>query len=494
MSEATSQITALCSRAKLIISQCKDEKNWTDISLVISMLQRGVNHPSTNVSSAAPRAEANLLLIEALIIDLKYRQTEESRFILTQQVINYAALSRPAFEAAIRLSKNAASDKFNNQWRVHARDCYQEYITTAIECISRMETSQVELFQGDVPVEVAAKAMSTRVAAMNVFQTALGDTSLRTVCRLTYFKADQLLKASVLEMEGVSQGNTAGASSAQQAGKTIVDQLRSSTRLAHAGDSLMVEIIDILERLERAGAEPPHSRDEIQSLQDQVYYQCCATAAAKQIRIAMAIMSDDEGIGPSSTDRVEKAVDLLREAIVLAREVALPQEAEATARLALMYHSVPSIKSVDKAENLYEAAFSLIQTVNMNSTISWVSDVRRKRVMIQRRRAEQADADRIPILEKNAELLEKLRNAVAEQLYSGNESILKVYELYPARGNVTKPDKIADGQLKSIMKKMLHHYHPDKNGREAYGTEHAVICEEITKAINLRYATFFKSE
>lgn len=67
----------------------------------------------------------------------------------------------------------------------------------------------------------------------------------------------------------------------------------------------------------------------------------------------------------SEENKIILAIDSVKEAQVLVREISLSKEAEATAKLAYIFRAVPAVHDKAKSEIYYQHSFSLINS-NVN--------------------------------------------------------------------------------------------------------------------------------
>ena len=97
---------------------------------------------------------------------------------------------------------------------------------------------------------------------------------------------------------------------------------------------------------------------------------------------------------------------------------------------------------------------------------------------------------REPILNTLKPELKALKEAASQNW----QALIKhCYSKHPPKAN-DLPFTIDPAMLlsaengKSVLKKAILHYHPDKNS--THGTQWQVLCEEIVKLINNKYAAF----
>ena len=92
------------------------------------------------------------------------------------------------------------------------------------------------------------------------------------------------------------------------------------------------------------------------------------------------------------------------------------------------------------------------------------------------------------------ELETELRDLKEANVGSGAKGLLRhIYKTYPPKNPEHKlDDKDLDegANMKKTLLTAILHYHPDKQDKEKHGRKWAVLCEEITKLLNGRYAAY----
>ena len=68
-----------------------------------------------------------------------------------------------------------------------------------------------------------------------------------------------------------------------------------------------------------------------------------------------------------------------------------------------------------------------------------------------------------------------------------------VYKTYPPKNEEHKLDpnlgELDTKSEKKLILSAISHYHPDKQDQQKYGLKWVLLCEEITKVLNNRYAS-----
>eukprot|EP00897_Mesotaenium_endlicherianum_P004463 jgi/Mesen1/4044/ME000213S03072 len=186
-------------------------------------------------------------------------------------------------------------------------------------------------------------------------------------------------------------------------------------------------------------------------------------------------------------DAVWLAIDKFKGSAIATREQDRESEGQALNEVARVYAKV--LRLDDVAHKYYSLALQLGETVK---------DIRSKVVVepwykesadavaeyIERKKAEDPEKMRAPLLEELKEVLEELR----EKSYESAEGFLKhIYEEHPPKNEGHKMGEIGKGKTRGALRMAILHYHPDKNGARACGAKWHVLCEEITKKLNIKY-------
>eukprot|EP00897_Mesotaenium_endlicherianum_P004470 jgi/Mesen1/4050/ME000213S03075 len=197
---------------------------------------------------------------------------------------------------------------------------------------------------------------------------------------------------------------------------------------------------------------------EIDDLSSQVYLYMCISdshqARAEGQRLLERAVQDSEVL---DMDTVWLALDKFKESAVVTKERDRESEGLALTEVARVYAKV--LRLVDTGHKYYNLA-------------------------LQRKKAEDLEKMRAPLLEELKEVLEELR----EKSYESAESFLKhVYKEHPPKYEGHQMGEIGKGKTRGALRTAILHYHPDKNGARACGAKWHVLCEEITKRLNVKY-------
>ncbi|EDQ86158.1 uncharacterized protein MONBRDRAFT_11218 [Monosiga brevicollis MX1] len=193
------------------------------------------------------------------------------------------------------------------------------------------------------------------------------------------------------------------------------------------------------------------------------------------LRLEQSALWDDENL---LMDLVWDSVDAYHEAIFVSDGADLAQEAEAIARLGIIYSKILKqpvrgknycVKALNLASSLHPRVFTFVP---WHQTASDIVKAYQEELVARERSA--WEAKRKPYLEKLAPELKKLEEASTEGLDS---LIDMIYDKHPPLNKKhTKPT--AEG--KKRIQHAIRHYHPDKGN---VSEETKVLLEEITKLL-----------
>ncbi|KAH7439817.1 hypothetical protein KP509_04G077700 [Ceratopteris richardii] len=230
---------------------------------------------------------------------------------------------------------------------------------------------------------------------------------------------------------------------------------------------------------------------QIQDLRGSVNVHISISEAMKYIALgdvclATALM-DEEGM---DMEKVKDALDFYRQASLATRELDMESEAVAMSRIGKVYSDVLSLP--EKAHKYHYQAVRLALTV-MSPSIErsdWykysVEKVKLHQEAVAAKEKNEHERDRAPAMERLQEKVAALKKAEER----GSEALLEhVYEQHP-HPNLERnmvPCVSTPSEMKASLRKAIQHYHPDRNGQ--HGEDWKVLCEEITKCLNLRYAS-----
>lgn len=482
--EATEAVQNLRTRGVAIYrdgSTTSTTKDRLKLQTALDMFRRGSRFPSADVDPSVRAAiNKNLLVCLKDVLQMDCLD-EDTQPIVDEAFFQLVSEASVAFQAASNAASNkwmtpASSDSFQRA----LYNTLQSFLTTAGRLVAVSE------------LEASADSSISRHRSYFCRRARFRVHSLQRILSITescselfdhqfhFMAADVLFKASInmQEMKDPASALYLIAEAEQHLSLSNgVNMSQCTAAMSHADDD---------------DGEGPY-----RSLKSQLWYQRCAMESARAIQRGILAMHQAASRQRECSDRevdVFCAIDHFKEAQVLAREVSLEYETQAVARLALIFRTFDGVKDSVKSNIYYNQAFSLLQTLGpqLFAWEDWAVDVTRERERIQKEAAVREDKGRDEVIQKHKTMLDGIRNRL--NVYGEEtEALLHIYKAYPPKHNCDPPkEKLESDGLKSGLKIVLLHYHPDRNGAEKHGKEHAVICEEITKMVNLLYGRKFK--
>ncbi|CAI5483783.1 unnamed protein product [Closterium sp. Yama58-4] len=218
----------------------------------------------------------------------------------------------------------------------------------------------------------------------------------------------------------------------------------------------------------------------------------CARATAK----ANGSRMDDSRLGDKPAADVAllwAAVDGFKEAVVLTRERHVDMEAYALSWLGHVYDVALQMDDIGHRyhQRAVQLVLSAVQSHPRLALSPWYSAsvraIDRHQAKVRRQEEQRREQEREPLLAKMKPELETL----SKKSDNGwKELLTHVYSKYPPKngnGNHKCPSLNVDDAKVSLRTAILH-YHPDKNGE--HGNRWKIVCEEVTKYLNAKYAVF----
>lgn len=238
---------------------------------------------------------------------------------------------------------------------------------------------------------------------------------------------------------------------------------------------------------------------EAQTLEKDVFYHTCA-AKAVQARVQgdqllqVALKEEEE----LNMTLIFEVIDWYKQAVVLAREVEIEQEAIAESRLGVVYDKV--LKMTFRAKAYFTHSFELAESLKPRVFTSkdWYKDcttaLKKYQDEARQRDEKEKQKARAAFL---AELTEELAD-IGKYKTRAVDLIKYVYINYPPKNpSWQKPsaDDMKKWQemesdskdYKKLLIKALSVYHPDKVDEKVHGMKWKVLCEEITKMLTNHY-------
>ena len=238
---------------------------------------------------------------------------------------------------------------------------------------------------------------------------------------------------------------------------------------------------------------------EVRVLEQDVFYNTCS-ASSIQARVQgdqllHVALQEQEDLDMTL---IFEVIDWYKQAVVLAREVDIEQEAITESRLGVVYDKV--LKLTLRAKQYFTHSFELAESLKPRifTSLEWYKDctaaLKRYQDEARRRDEQERQKVRASFLEALSEELDDLRAHKLEAI----PLIKHLYTKYPPK--ITTWKKPSDEEIKKwgsveseskdykkILLKALSVYHPDKVDENLYGMKWKVLCEEITKMLNFHY-------
>lgn len=192
-------------------------------------------------------------------------------------------------------------------------------------------------------------------------------------------------------------------------------------------------------------------------------------------------------------DLLWAAVDKFKEAILLVREQDLEAEGAALSRMGTAFEA---LNMPTWAHRYHHAAVVLALSMNevrpLVVSTKWFKEsneaVARFQAAFDREEQKQNDADRSEIKEQMKEELENLEREAAA---SAQSFLAFLYDGFrPKNANHKLGSTDTKNATRAALRQAIGHYHPDKNPADEHGAKWHVLCEEITKRLNLKYEAY----
>lgn len=238
---------------------------------------------------------------------------------------------------------------------------------------------------------------------------------------------------------------------------------------------------------------------EGETLEQDVFYHTCS-ASSMQARLQgdhllTVALQDEEELDMTL---VFEVIDWYKQAVLLAREVEIEQEAIAESRLGVVYDKV--LKLTHRAKDYFKHTLELAESMKPRVFTShdWykecVTTLQRYQEEVRQRDEEEKRKVRAKFLEELKEELEDIK----KHNTSAIALIKHVYTSYPPKStswekpsddDMTKWDSLEKGtkEYKKLLVKALAVFHPDKVDDKEHGMKWKVLSEEITKMITNYY-------
>jgi len=231
-------------------------------------------------------------------------------------------------------------------------------------------------------------------------------------------------------------------------------------------------------------------RMQIEDLDTRKYIHfCIAESAVMRAQADASLAYELQEREFLNIDQMWDITDMYKQATILTRENDVEGEATALSRMGRMYNKVFKIK--ERAHGYYRRSIELAMTLMPRdlSSCAWFKEAEKFLRKYQDEKArlaeEQENKWKQPYLDELKDVLAAITTANA----GSTDILLKhLYETHPPKGeNQTIPTDLLE---KKKLLKAITHYHPDKQALHDADKKWFVLCEEITKVLNVRYQTF----
>lgn len=232
--------------------------------------------------------------------------------------------------------------------------------------------------------------------------------------------------------------------------------------------------------------------------QDVFYHTSSASSIQARVQgnqlLEVALQEEEE----LDMNLIFEVIDWYKQAVVLAREVDIEQEAIAESRLGVVYDKV--LKITLRAKAYFTHSFELAESLKprMFTSHQWYKDctaaLKRYQDEARERDEQEKQKARAKFMEELSTELEDLRSRKSSAI----SFIKHLYLNYPPKTPSWK--KPSDDEMKKwksmdkkskdykkVLTKALGVYHPDKVDEKVYGMKWKVLCEEITKMLTFHY-------
>ena len=239
-------------------------------------------------------------------------------------------------------------------------------------------------------------------------------------------------------------------------------------------------------------------------LEDAIALQChvrdyfCLASSIKACRLGDELLELVSREGENvDMELIPDVIEWYNQAVNFAKEFGLEQEAIARSRLGVLYDRV--LKNTEVAKAHFTKCVELVEALKPRTLFlnSWYKDctdaLRRYQDEARAREEEQQQNSRVVVKEKLADVLKDLKDHNSDAI----SFIKHLYVNYPPKlSSWVKPgeevmknwDSLGRSkEYKRLLLEALRRYHPDKVGQNEHGKEWEVLCDEITKMLNLHY-------
>lgn len=260
-----------------------------------------------------------------------------------------------------------------------------------------------------------------------------------------------------------------------------------------------IEEVKRLSRYAGVTRATPELLSQAHVLEQDVFYHTCS-ASSIQARaqgdelLQLALKGQEE----LDMTLIFEVIDWYKQAVVLAREVDIEQEAIADSCLGVVYDKV--LKITFRAKAYFTHSFELAESLKPRIFTShqWYKDctaaLKRFQDEARARDEQEKQKARTRFMEELSDELDDLKAHKSDAV----TFIKYIYANYPPKlPSWKKPsdDEMEEWEsldtgskdYKKILTKALFYYHPDKVDEKRHGMKWKVLCEEITKMLTYHY-------
>lgn len=181
------------------------------------------------------------------------------------------------------------------------------------------------------------------------------------------------------------------------------------------------------------------------------------------------------------------ALDLFQHVLVVSAGNAAEAEAEACALMGQIYFQILKehekgnrfcLQSVQLAASMHPKIFNHLKWYQTSVEI-----VNKWRVMQQRNEEAAWSKRRAPIIQKLKPVLDQIESEASKPLAS---FLTFLFQKHTPKDNGATCGPLDAASIKATLLRTIRMYHPDKNSKAEHGDEWFVLCEEISKLLNMK--------
>lgn len=279
-----------------------------------------------------------------------------------------------AYHEVCNLALYIPQNTYPTEWRTAISNTYHEICSIAFQSIAVNDFSWGDnlIFRTDKRIEYLQE--------LCIMENEFSSYAIRANIR--FHLCQVLLNASVLADK---EDNYTKSTAFIQKSESNLSYISYYARLASIDDFTPCEL---------------SSEDNFEEFKNQVWYQKCSSESALRMVSGYKILRSVIDEGELDEHKTILAVDVFKEAQVLARETSLLKEVETTAKLAFIFRTVPVVKDKQKSDAYYQHSFTLTESYGYSSArlTDLEKDVVTERERIQRELATEEDVRRAPVL------------------------------------------------------------------------------------------------